>query len=46
MAHRIELGFGLFAFGISAMFSVGFIIIFSQTIRAAYINPVNSLRSE
>lgn len=46
MANRISLGFGIFALGISLMFAIGFIIIFSQTIRAANRNPVEMLRYE
>ena len=43
---RIELGFGIFAFGLLIMFALGFITIFSQTIKAAFGNPVDSLRYE
>ncbi len=43
---RIELGFGIFAFGLFIMFALGFITIFSQTIKAALGNPVDSLRYE
>jgi putative ABC transport system permease protein len=46
IANRIELGFGIFALGLLIMFSLGFLIIFSQTIRAASGNPVESLRYE
>lgn len=46
LSTRIELGFGIFAFGLLMMFALGFITIFSQTIRAAFANPVDSLRYE
>lgn len=46
IANRIELGFGIFALGLSIMFFLGFLIIFPQTIRAATGNPVDSLRYE
>ena len=46
IANRIALGFGIFAQGLSIMFAVGFLIIFSQTIKAASRNPVDSLRYE
>lgn len=45
-SHRIELGFGIFAFGLLIMFALGFITIFSQTIKAAFGNPADSLRYE
>jgi len=45
-SNRIELGFGIFAFGLLMMFALGFITIFSQTIKAAFGNPVDSLRYE
>ncbi len=46
IANRITLGFGIFVQGLLIMFGVGFLIIFSQTIKAASGNPVNSLRYE
>jgi putative ABC transport system permease protein len=46
IANRIDLGLGIFAQGLLIMFSVGFLIIFSQTIKAASRNPVHSLRYE
>lgn len=46
IANRIELGFGIFVQGLLIMFSLGFLIIFSQTIKAAAGNPVDSLRYE
>ena len=46
IANRIELGFGIFVQGLLIMFSLGFLIIFSQAIRAATRNPVESLRYE
>jgi putative ABC transport system permease protein len=46
MANRITLGFGIFLQGLSIMFFLGFLIIFSQTIKAASGNPVDSLRYE
>lgn len=45
-ANRISLGFGIFAQGMSIMFILGFLIIFSQTIKAATGDPVDSLRYE
>jgi putative ABC transport system permease protein len=46
MAHRITLGFDIFLVGLGAMFVLGLLIVFSQTIRAAHRNPVESLRYE
>jgi putative ABC transport system permease protein len=46
MANRITLGFGIFYQGLLIMFALGFLIIFSQTIKAATGDPVNSLRYE
>jgi putative ABC transport system permease protein len=46
IANRITLGFGIFAQGLSLMLALGFLIIFSQTIKAATGNPVDSLRYE
>jgi putative ABC transport system permease protein len=46
ISQRISLGFGIFAMGISIMCAIGFIVIFSQTIRAAKRNPVEMLRYE
>jgi putative ABC transport system permease protein len=46
IANRIELGFGIFVQGLLIMLSLGFLIIFSQTIKAASGNPVDSLRYE
>ena len=46
IANRITLGFGIFLQGFSIMFVLGFLIIFSQTGRAASGNPVDSLRYE
>ncbi len=46
IANRIALGFGIFAQGLLIMFALGFLIIFSQTIKAASGNPVDSLRYE
>jgi putative ABC transport system permease protein len=46
IANRIALGFGIFVQGLLIMFALGFLIIFSQTIKAASGNPVNSLRYE
>jgi putative ABC transport system permease protein len=45
-ANRITLGIGLFVQGLLVMFALGFLIIFSQTIKAASGNPVDSLRYE
>jgi len=44
--NRIELGPGTFAIGIILVFVLGIIIVFSQTIKAANANPVDTLRSE
>ena len=46
IANRIDLGIGIFVQGLLIMFSLGFLIIFSQTVRAATRNPVESLRYE
>ncbi len=46
IANRIELGIGIFMQGLAIMFVLGFLIIFSQTIKAASRNPVDSLRYE
>lgn len=44
--NRIELGIWTFVMGLAIMFSLGFITIFSLTVKAASGNPVNSLRYE
>lgn len=46
MANRIELGLAIFSQGLLAVFAVGFLIIFSQTVRAASKKPADSLRYE
>lgn len=46
IANRIELGIGIFVQGLAIMFALGFLTIFSQTIKAASRNPVESLRYE
>ena len=46
IANRIALGYEIFAQGLLIMFALGFLIIFSQTIKAATRNPVDSLRYE
>lgn len=46
IANRIELGIGIFVQGLLIIFVLGFLIIFSQTIKAAAGNPVDSLRYE
>ncbi|UCE42406.1 MAG: ABC transporter permease [Candidatus Aminicenantes bacterium] len=46
IANHITLGFGIFAQGLLIMFALGFLIIFSQTIKAASGDPVDSLRYE
>ncbi len=45
-AHRIKLGFNVFLVGFIFMFAICFIIIFSQTIRAARENPAEALKYE
>lgn len=42
---RLEV-IGVFIVSLGIMFLLGFVIVFSQTIRAAYRNPVESLRYE
>lgn len=45
-AYRVDIGVGLFALsGVSAML-IAFLVISYHTLKAARINPVNSLRSE
>ena len=46
IANHVPLGIGIFAQGTFFMFIVGILIIFSQTLRAAYGNPVDALRYE
>jgi putative ABC transport system permease protein len=46
IANRITLGFGIFVQGLLIMFVLGFLIIFSQTVKAATGDPVDSLRYE
>jgi len=46
IAYRINLGFGIFAFGITLMFIIGLIVILPQTIKTAFLNPVDSLKNE
>ena len=43
---RINLGFGVFVLGILLLFVIGFIIIFSQTFKAAQANPTETLNYE
>ena len=45
-AYRIELGPGLFVVALAASFLVAFIAVGWKSIRAAFANPVDSLRSE
>ncbi len=45
-ADRIRLGAGIFGLGLSLMLALGLSTIFSQTVRAATGNPVDSLRYE
>ncbi|WAC12656.1 ABC transporter permease [Dyadobacter pollutisoli] len=45
-AYRIDLSAGLFLTSFLSMFLIGLATILSQTYRASYVNPVESLRSE
>ncbi len=45
-AYRIELGPGLFIVALAASFLAAFIAVGWKSIRAAFANPVDSLRSE
>jgi len=45
-AYRISMGAGVLLPGILLLFGVGVLTIGSQTLRAAWANPVKSLRSE
>lgn len=46
MAYRTQLGIGTMLIGISILFLLGVLTIGSQTLRAAFANPVDTLKSE
>ena len=45
-AFRINIGFSELSFGLFLVFIIGFVIIASQTFRAARMNPADTLRNE
>jgi putative ABC transport system permease protein len=46
MAYRTEISFGVIATGVLTMLVLGAITIGSQTLKAAFTNPVDNLRNE
>ncbi|MFZ6011035.1 MAG: ABC transporter permease [Bacteroidota bacterium] len=46
IAYRTELGFGVIGGGVLILLILGGLTIASQTLRAAFTNPVDSLRNE
>jgi len=44
--YRVDIGVGVFSFGISLLFALGLIIVGSQAITKALANPVEALRYE
>ena len=46
MAYRTEIGFGVIATGVLTMLVLGAITIGSQTLKAAFTNPVDNLKNE
>jgi putative ABC transport system permease protein len=46
MAYHTQLGIGTMAIGISILFGLGLLTIGSQTLRAAFTKPVDTLKSE
>jgi putative ABC transport system permease protein len=45
-AYRIDVGIGAFVIAGIAAILISWITVSYQSIRAAFVNPVNSLRSE
>jgi putative ABC transport system permease protein len=45
-AYHVELGFGIFAFAGLVTLIIAWLTVSYQSIRAAIVNPVKSLRSE
>lgn len=46
MAYHTTMNVGVIAMGVSILFVLGAVIIGSQTLRAAFTNPVNGLKNE
>jgi len=46
MAYRVEMSLGVVLIGVFTLLALGLITIGSQTLRAAYVNPVDKLKSE
>jgi putative ABC transport system permease protein len=46
MAHHTTVSFGVITLGVSLLLILGAITIGSQTLRAAFTNPVNNLKNE
>jgi putative ABC transport system permease protein len=46
MAYHTEINVGVVSIGVLILFALGAITIGSQTLRAAYANPVDNLKSE
>lgn len=46
MAYRVEMSLGLVIFGILVLLLLGLITIGSQTLKAAFVNPVDQLKNE
>ena len=45
-AYRIELSYGIWLSSFLIMFVIGLLTVFSQTYRASYVDPADSLRAE
>lgn len=46
MAYRVEMNVGVVLFGVFVLMILGLITVGSQTLRAAYVNPVDKLKNE
>jgi putative ABC transport system permease protein len=46
IAYRTELGFNVIGLGVAILVVLGILTIGSQTLRAAFTNPVDSLKNE
>ena len=46
MSQRIPMGVGLFMPGVAVIILLSVLTIGSQTLKAAYVNPVKGLRTE
>jgi putative ABC transport system permease protein len=46
MAYRTDVTFAMFSLGVMILITLGALTIGSQTVRAAFTNPVNNLKNE